>query len=288
MTAELIDGRAVAKKVRDEVKRDVERFVAEHGRAPGLDVVLVGEDPASLVYTRNKEKASVEVGMRGRLHRLQADTSEAALIALIAELNADEAVDAILVQLPLPKAIREEKVLDAVDFRKDVDGFHPINAGLLASGRGGLVPCTPRGCMRLLAETGTPLVGARAVVVGRSNIVGKPMAQLLLAQHATVTMAHSRTRDLAGLCREADVIVAAVGKAGMIQGDWVKEGATVLDVGINRTAEGKLVGDVDTAAARARAAFITPVPGGVGPMTIACLLENTLVAARARAAAKAS
>jgi methylenetetrahydrofolate dehydrogenase (NADP+) / methenyltetrahydrofolate cyclohydrolase len=288
MTAELIDGKAVAQKVRDEVKRDVERFVTEHGRPPGLDVVLVGDDPASQVYTRNKEKASVEVGMRGRLHRLGADTSEAALLALVAELNADEAVDGILVQLPLPKAIREERVLDAVDPRKDVDGFHPINAGLLASGRPLLVPCTPRGCMRLLAEAGTPLAGARAVVVGRSNIVGKPMAQLLLAQHATVTIAHSRTRDLGALCREADVLVAAVGKAKMIQGDWVKEGATVIDVGINRTAEGKLCGDVDTESARARAAKITPVPGGVGPMTIACLLENTLTAARARRKAKAA
>jgi methylenetetrahydrofolate dehydrogenase (NADP+)/methenyltetrahydrofolate cyclohydrolase len=287
MAAELIDGKAVAQKVRDEVKLDVERFVAEHGRPPGLDVVLVGADPASQVYTRNKEKASVEVGMRGRLHRLAADTSEAMLLELVEELNADEAVDGILVQLPLPKAIREEKVLDAVDPQKDVDGFHPVNAGLLASGRPLLVPCTPRGCMRLLAEARTELAGARAVVIGRSNIVGKPMAQLLLAKHATVTLAHSRTRDLGALCREADVLVAAVGKAKMIQGDWVKEGATVIDVGINRTAEGKLCGDVDTDAARARAAKITPVPGGVGPMTIACLLENTLTAARTRIRAKA-
>jgi methylenetetrahydrofolate dehydrogenase (NADP+)/methenyltetrahydrofolate cyclohydrolase len=287
MAAELIDGKAVAQKVRDEVKLDVERFVAEHGRPPGLDVVLVGADPASQVYTRNKERASVEVGMRGRLHRLAADTSEAMLLELVEELNANEAVDGILVQLPLPKAIREEKVLDAVDPQKDVDGFHPVNAGLLASGRPLLVPCTPRGCMRLLAEARTELAGARAVVIGRSNIVGKPMAQLLLAKHATVTLAHSRTRDLGALCREADVLVAAVGKAKMIQGDWVKEGATVIDVGINRTAEGKLCGDVDTDAARARAAKITPVPGGVGPMTIACLLENTLTAARTRIRAKA-
>ena len=288
MTAQLIDGKGVAQKVRDEVKREVERFVAEHGRAPGLDVVLVGDDPASAVYTRNKEKASVEVGMRGRLHRLPAETSEGAMLELIATLNADDAVDGILVQLPLPKAIREDRVLDAVDYRKDVDGFHPINAGLLSSGRGGLVPCTPRGCMRLLAEAGVSLVGARAVVVGRSNIVGKPMAQLLLGQHATVTVAHSRTRDLPAVCREADVLIAAVGKAKMIQGDWVKEGATVVDVGINRTPEGKLCGDVDTEAARERAAFVTPVPGGVGPMTIACLLENTLAAARAREALRAS
>ena len=185
-------------------------------------------------------------------------------------------------QLPLPKHLREERVLDAIDPRKDVDGLLPVNAGLLAVGRPGLVPCTPRGAMRLIAETGTPLAGARAVVVGRSILVGRPMAQLLLAQHATVTLAHSRTRDLGALCREADVLVAAVGKAGMIEGSWIKEGATVIDVGINRTADGKLVGDVDTEAAAERAAWITPVPGGVGPMTIACLLENTVVAAWAR------
>jgi methylenetetrahydrofolate dehydrogenase (NADP+)/methenyltetrahydrofolate cyclohydrolase len=282
MTARIIDGKAIAQKVRDEVKAEVARFMAAHGRPPGLDVVLVGEDAASVVYTRNKEKASNEVGMRGRLHRLPATTSEAELLALVASLVADEEVDGILVQLPLPKHIREDRILDAVDPKKDVDGFHPLSAGLLSAGRGGLVPCTPRGCMRLLAETGTPLSGARAVVVGRSNIVGKPMAQLLLAQHATVTIAHSRTKDLGALCREADVLVAAVGKAKMIQGDWVKEGTTVIDVGINRNAEGKLVGDVDFDAAKERAAWITPVPGGVGPMTIACLLENTLLAAKAR------
>ena len=284
MAARLIDGKAIAQKVRDEVKEGVARFVADHGRPPGLDVVLVGDDPASHVYTRNKEKASNEVGMRGRLHRLAATTSESDLLALVRELVADAAVDGILVQLPLPKHIRDDRVLDAVDPSKDVDGFHPLNAGLLSSGRGGLVPCTPRGSMRLLAETGTKLAGARAVVVGRSNIVGKPMAQLLLAQHATVTIAHSRTRDLGALCREADVLIAAVGKAKMIQGDWIKEGATVIDVGINRNAEGKLVGDVDFDTAKERAAWITPVPGGVGPMTIACLLENTLLAAKARVA----
>ena len=284
MTARLIDGKAIAQQVRDEVKAEVARVVAAHGRAPGLHVVLVGDDPASAVYTRNKEKASNEVGMRGHLHRLPADTSEADLLALVGALVADDTVDGILVQLPLPKHIQESRVLDAVHPSKDVDGFHPLNAGLLSAGRGGLVPCTPRGCMRLLAETATPLAGARAVVVGRSNIVGKPIAQLLLAQHATVTIAHSRTRDLGALCREADVLVAAVGKAKMIQGDWVKDGATVIDVGINRGADGKLVGDVDTEAARERAAWITPVPGGVGPMTIACLLENTLIAARARIA----
>ena len=288
MTARLIDGKAIAQRVRDEVKVEVERFVVAHGRPPGLHVVLVGDDPASAVYTRNKEKASNEVGMLGRLHRLPASTSQAELLALVAQLVEDDAVDGILIQLPLPKHIDDARVLDAVHPSKDVDGFHPINAGLLATGRAGLVPCTPRGCMRLLAEAGTPLAGARAVVVGRSNIVGKPIAQLLLAQHATVTIAHSRTRDLGALCREADILVAAVGKAKMIQGDWVKDGATVIDVGINRNAEGKLVGDVDTEAARERAAWITPVPGGVGPMTIACLLENTVIAARARLRARGS
>jgi methylenetetrahydrofolate dehydrogenase (NADP+)/methenyltetrahydrofolate cyclohydrolase len=284
MKARIIDGKAIAQKVRDEVKAEVARFAAEHGRSPGLDVVLVGDDPASAVYTRNKEKAAVEVGLRGRLHRLPGGTSEAELLALVASLSGDDAVDGILVQLPLPKHLREERVLDAVDPRKDVDGLLPLNAGLLATGRPGLVPCTPRGCMRLLAESGTVLQGARAVVVGRSILVGKPVAQLLLAEHATVTMAHSRTKDLAALCREADVLVAAVGKARMIEGSWIKEGATVIDVGINRTADGKLVGDVDFEAAAERAGAITPVPGGVGPMTIACLLENTVIAARARIA----
>jgi methylenetetrahydrofolate dehydrogenase (NADP+)/methenyltetrahydrofolate cyclohydrolase len=282
MTAQILDGKAIAQKVRDEVRQGVASFVAAHGRPPGLDVILVGENPASVIYTRNKEKASNEVGMRGRLHRLPAETSEGDLLRRIGELNADPAVDGILIQLPLPKQIREDRVLDAVDPAKDVDGFHPVNAGLLATGRPGLVPCTPRGCMRLLAEAGADLTGARAVVVGRSNIVGKPMAQLLLGAHATVTIAHSRTRDLAGLCREADVLVAAVGKARLIQGSWVKDGAIVIDVGTNRTEEGKLVGDVDFEAAKERAAWITPVPGGVGPMTIAFLLDNTLRAARAR------
>lgn len=282
MTAQILDGKAIAQKVRDEVREGVARFTAAHGRPPGLDVLLVGEDPASVIYTRNKEKASNEVGMRGRLHRLPADTSEDELLRRLAELNADPTVDGILVQLPLPKQIREHRVLDAVDPAKDVDGFHPVNAGLLSSGRPGLVPCTPKGSMRLLAEAGAELVGARAVVVGRSNIVGKPMAQLLLAAHATVTIAHSRTRDLAAVCREADVLVAAVGKARLIQGDWIKDGAIVIDVGMNRTADGKLAGDVDFEAAKERASWITPVPGGVGPMTIATLLENTLRAARAR------
>ena len=286
MSAQLLDGKKLAEVVRGEVRAGVDAFRARHGRAPGLDVVLVGEDPASQVYTRNKEKMSNEVGMRGRLHALPATTREADLLALLERLNADEAVDGILVQLPLPKQIREQRVLDLVSASKDVDGFHPINVGLLSSGRPGLVPCTPTGCMRILASTKTDLTGARAVVVGRSNIVGKPMAQLLLAQHATVTIAHSRTRDLAAVCREADVLVAAVGKPEMIRGAWIKPGAIVIDVGINRVAlpDGKtrLVGDVAFDEAKDVAGAITPVPGGVGPMTIACLLQNTLDAATRR------
>ncbi|NUP10346.1 MAG: bifunctional methylenetetrahydrofolate dehydrogenase/methenyltetrahydrofolate cyclohydrolase FolD [Polyangiaceae bacterium] len=276
MTARIIDGKAIAKKVRDEVAERVRGLVSAHGRAPGLDVVLVGEDAASVVYTRNKEKAAIEVGVRGRLHRLPAETTEAELLSVIRKLNEDPTVDGILVQLPLPKHIREQSVLDAIDPDKDVDGFHPHNAGLLLSGRPHLVPCTPVGCMRLLREAGVELSGARAVVVGRSNIVGKPMAQLLLAANATVTIAHSKTRDLPGLCREADVLIAAIGRAKMIGADFVKPGAAVIDVGINRGEDGKLCGDVDYEPAKEKASAITPVPGGVGPMTIACLLENTL------------
>jgi methylenetetrahydrofolate dehydrogenase (NADP+)/methenyltetrahydrofolate cyclohydrolase len=247
------------------------------------------------VYTRNKQRASTEVGIRGKLHTLPAATTETELLSLLDRLNEDETVDGILVQLPLPKQIKEQKVLDAIRADKDVDGFHPINVGLLASGRPGLVPCTPRGCMKLIAHAGVKLEGTRAVVVGRSNIVGKPMAQLLLGGNATVTMAHSRTADLAERCREADVLVVAVGKAEMIRGDWVKPGATVIDVGMNRvvvptepneTQRSKLVGDVAYAEASERAGAITPVPGGVGPMTIACLLENTLIAAKKRLGAK--
>jgi len=282
MSARILDGKAIAQKVRDEVKEGVAAFVAQHGRPPGLDVVLVGEDPASVVYTRNKEKASNEVGMRGRLHRLAANATQDEVLARIRDLAADPSVDGILVQLPLPRGLDEQRILDAVPADKDVDGFLPSSAGLLATGRRGLVPCTPRGVMRLLAEAGAKLEGARAVVVGRSNIVGKPMAQLLLAANATVTIAHSRTRDLAALCREADILVAAVGRARLVRADWVKEGAIVIDVGTNRGDDGKLVGDVDFDGAKERASWITPVPGGVGPMTIACLLENTLLAAAAR------
>jgi methylenetetrahydrofolate dehydrogenase (NADP+)/methenyltetrahydrofolate cyclohydrolase len=287
MTARILDGKALAETVRAEVRAGVDAFRAKHGRVPGLDVVLVGEDPASVVYTRSKEKASNEVGIRGRLHKLPAETTEAELLRLLEQLNADETIDGILVQLPLPKQIDEQKVLDLIRPDKDVDGFHPINVGLLGSGRPGLVPCTPVGSMRLIALAGVDLKGARAVVVGRSNIVGKPMAQLLLAQHATVTMAHSRTKDLASVCREADVLVVAVGKAELVRGDWIKPGAVVIDVGMNRIPTGepgktRLVGDVAFEEAKERASAITPVPGGVGPMTIACLLQNTLTAARRR------
>ena len=277
-----LDGKAIAAVVRAEVARGVAEFQKLHGRAPGLQVVLAGDDQASAVYVRNKEKAANEVGIAGAVHRLPASTTEGDLLALVHRLNADPGVDGILVQLPLPSGVREAPILCAVDPAKDVDGFHPVNVGALWSGGQGLVPCTPRGCMRLLREAKVELKGARALVVGRSNIVGKPMAALLLAEHATVTLAHSRTRDLAERCREADVLVAAIGRAKLVKGDWIKPGAAVIDVGMNRDENGKLCGDVDFAAAEAVAGAITPVPGGVGPMTIAMLLENTLVAARAR------
>jgi methylenetetrahydrofolate dehydrogenase (NADP+)/methenyltetrahydrofolate cyclohydrolase len=247
-----------------------------------LHVVLAGDDPASAVYVRNKEKAAAEAGFAGDVHRLPASVGEAALLELVAELNRREDVDGILVQLPLPAGVASGKVLAAIDPAKDVDGFHAANVGALWSGQPGLVPCTPRGCMRLLHEGGVKIDGARAVVVGRSNIVGKPTAALLIAENATVTVAHSRTKDLPGLCREADILVAAVGRARMIRGDWVKRGAAVIDVGMNRDEEGKLCGDVDFASASEVAGVITKVPGGVGLMTVAMLLDNTLVAARQR------
>jgi methylenetetrahydrofolate dehydrogenase (NADP+)/methenyltetrahydrofolate cyclohydrolase len=284
--ATVLDGKKIAEGVRAEVKAGVQEFVKLHGRAPGLDVVLVGENPASQVYTRNKEKMAKEVGMKGLLHELTSETTEAQLLTLIDALNRDLTVDGILIQLPLPKHINPEHVLDAIDPAKDVDGFHPVNAGLLSSGRGTLTPCTPRGCMKLIDAAGTKLEGARAVVVGRSNIVGKPVAQLLLQKNATVTIAHSKTKDLPAVCKEADVLIAAIGKPEMITADYVKPGATVIDVGINRIdVEGgktKLVGDVKFADVEKIAGAITPVPGGVGPLTIACLLENTLNAARLR------
>jgi methylenetetrahydrofolate dehydrogenase (NADP+)/methenyltetrahydrofolate cyclohydrolase len=288
MAATILDGKKLAESVRAEVAKSVKTFAEKHGRPPGLEVVLVGEDPASQVYTRNKEKAAVEVGIRGKLHTLPATTTEDELLALLDRLNRDDTVDGILVQLPLPKHIREQKVLDAVRSDKDVDGFHPMNAGLLASGRPALVPCTPRGSMKLIELAGVDLGGKRAVVIGRSNIVGKPIAQLLLQANATVTIAHSKTKDLPAVCREADVLVAAVGRAEMVKRDWVKPGAVVIDVGINRIArpddpsKTKLVGDVAYAECAEVAGAITPVPGGVGPMTIACLLENTVIAAGLR------
>lgn len=280
--ANLIDGKAISKLVRDEVARGVEAFKAQYSRVPGLHVVLVGEDPASTVYVRNKEKAAAEVGMAGKVHRLAASTSEDALLGLLRELNQSGEVDGILVQFPVPAGIRQRKVIDATAPSKDVDGLHPESIGALWAGNPGLVPCTPRGCMRLIAETGAKLDGARAVVIGRSNLVGKPIAGLLLAANATVTLAHSKTQDLPAVCREADILVAAVGRTKMVQGSWIKPGAVVIDVGMNRDEHGKLCGDVDFASAEPIASAITPVPGGVGPMTIAMLLENTLNAARAR------
>ncbi|WP_226628103.1 bifunctional methylenetetrahydrofolate dehydrogenase/methenyltetrahydrofolate cyclohydrolase FolD [Alloyangia pacifica] len=285
MSATIIDGKAFAAKVREQVATHVARLKDEHGITPGLAVVLVGEDPASEVYVRNKGKQTLEVGMNSFEHKLPADTSEADLLALIDQLNADPAVHGILVQLPLPGHLNSDLVINAIDPAKDVDGFHISNVGLLGTGQKCMVPCTPLGCLMMLREQHGKLSGLNAVVVGRSNIVGKPMAQLLLGDSCTVTIAHSRTKDLAEVCRRADILVAAVGRPEMIPGDWVKPGATVIDVGINRIpapekGEGKhrLVGDVEFASAAEVAGAITPVPGGVGPMTIACLLANTVTA----------
>ncbi|MDT8333722.1 bifunctional methylenetetrahydrofolate dehydrogenase/methenyltetrahydrofolate cyclohydrolase FolD [Roseomonas gilardii] len=278
MTATILDGKALAARRRAAL---AER-VAGLGFRPGLRVVRVGDDPASGVYVRNKDRAAKEAGFDSATLQLPEATTEAELLALVRRLNDDPAVDGILVQLPLPAHIRTDAVLDAVDPGKDVDGFHPVNQGALALGRPGLVPCTPRGVMLLLEEAKVSLSGARAVVVGRSTIVGKPVAALLLAANATVTVAHSRTRDLASECRRAEIIVAAVGRAQLVRGDWVANGATVIDVGINRGADGKLVGDVAFGEVVGHAGAVTPVPGGVGPMTITCLLENTLQAALGR------
>ena len=283
-TDKIIDGKAFAAGLRARVATETEKLKADHGIVPGLAAVLVGEDPASQVYVRNKNKQTVEAGMNSLGETLPAETSEADLLATIDRLNTDPAVHGILVQLPLPDQIDPNSVIDVIDPAKDVDGFHLRNVGLLATGRGGMVPCTPLGCRMLLEDRLGDLTGLNAVIVGRSNIVGKPMAQLLLDANCTVTVTHSHTANLAGVCREADILVAAVGRPQMIKGDWIKPGATVIDVGINRVPakeEGKmrLVGDVDFDAAAAHASAITPVPGGVGPMTIACLLRNTLVAA---------
>src|SRR3954471_9306504 len=279
MAARVIDGKAVAARLRAQVAEGVEAFAAEHGRPPGLATVLIGDDPGSAVYVGGKQKATKEVGMAGFDHRLPADAPREEVVALIDRLNRDDAVSGIIVQLPLPDHLDGVELTGLVDPGKDVDGLTPISAGLLALGRPGLRPATPTGVMELLAEVDTELEGAEAVVIGRSNLFGKPMAQLLLAANATVTVSHSRTRDLPAVTRRADVLVAAVGRPEMVRGDWVKPGAVVIDVGQNRTDDG-LFGDVayDEAAEVARA--ITPVPGGVGPMTIACLLHNTLLAAR--------
>lgn len=288
MSAEVIDGKAFAATLRERIAAHVPDFVAATGRKPGLAVVLVGNDPASQVYVGSKGKATIAAGMESFEHRLPDTVTEDELIATVAELNNDDSVDGILVQLPLPDHIDDKKVIATIDPAKDVDGFHVVNAGRMAVGEEALVPCTPLGCLMLLKDTLGDLTGCDAVVVGRSNIVGKPMAQLLLKENCTVTLAHSRTRDLPDVVRRADIVVAAVGRAQMVKGDWLKPGAVVIDVGINRLPpteegkKGKLVGDVafaETDHVRA----ITPVPGGVGPMTIAVLLRNTLVAARARA-----
>jgi methylenetetrahydrofolate dehydrogenase (NADP+)/methenyltetrahydrofolate cyclohydrolase len=285
MTAQLIDGKAFAAQVRGQVSEHVARLKQDHGIVPGLAVVLVGEDPASQVYVRSKGKQTVEVGMTSFEHKLDASVSEEELIAVIDQLNADPAVHGILVQLPLPKHLNEDLVIGRIDPAKDVDGFHISNVGLLGTGQKSMVPCTPLGCLMMLRDHFGSLSGCEAVVIGRSNIVGKPMAQLLLGDSCTVTIAHSRTRDLPEVVRRADIVVAAVGRPEMVPGDWIKPGAVVIDVGINRIAapekgagKMKLVGDVDFSSCAEVAGAITPVPGGVGPMTIACLLANTLTA----------
>ena len=279
MSAQILDGKVISARVKEEVKAGALAFEKAHGRKPGLDVVLVGEDPASQVYVASKERTSVEIGMRGQVHRLPADVPQAELIAKVEALNVQADVDGILVQLPLPRGLDAEQVVHTIDPAKDVDGLHPINAGLLASGGRGLRPCTPSGCMRMLAETGVELSGKRAIVVGRSNLVGKPIAFMLLEKNCTVTLAHSRTKDLDQRVGEADIVIAAVGVPELIKGSWIREGAIVIDVGINRIAPKKLVGDVEFATAKERASWITPVPGGVGLMTVAMLMQNTLIAA---------
>jgi methylenetetrahydrofolate dehydrogenase (NADP+)/methenyltetrahydrofolate cyclohydrolase len=282
VSATVIDGKAAAARVRERVAGGVAAFRARHGRPPGLVGIQVGDDPASEIYQRNKQKQAEDVGMAARRLKLPGETTQGELDALIDELNADPAVDGMLVQLPVPGQIAEPLIAARIHPDKDVDGFSPVNVGRLVRGEPGLVPCTPSGVMWLIREAGVALEGARAVVVGRSLIVGKPMALLLLAENATVTVAHSRTRDLAAVCREADVLVVAVGRAEMVRGDWVKPGACVIDVGMNRRDDGRLCGDVHYAEAAEVAGSITPVPGGVGPMTIAYLLANTLLAAERR------
>ena len=282
--AKIIDGKKLADKICNDVSEQGDIIQKNHGIQPGLAVVLVGEDPASQIYIKNKGKRTIEVGFRSFEHKLDKKTSEKELLALVTKLNNDKTVNGIIVQLPLPEQIDAQKILDAINPEKDVDGFHAVNSGKLWSGLEGMVPCTPLGCLIMLKETLKDLTGMNVVVVGRSNIVGKPIAGLLLKEHCTVTIAHSRTKDLPEVCRGADILVAAVGRAEMIKGSWIKPGCTVIDVGINRVekedGKTKLVGDVDFEDAKKNAKFITPVPGGVGPMTIACLLVNTLTATR--------
>ncbi|NQY59762.1 bifunctional methylenetetrahydrofolate dehydrogenase/methenyltetrahydrofolate cyclohydrolase FolD [Cognatishimia sp.] len=281
MAAQIIDGKAFAATVREKVAGHVARLKEENGITPGLAVVLVGEDPASQVYVRSKGKQTVEAGMNSYEHKMDADTSEEDLLAVVNQLNNDPNVHGILVQLPLPAHLNEDLIINSIDPAKDVDGFHISNVGLLGTGQKSMVPCTPLGCLMMLRDHHGSLSGMDAVVIGRSNIVGKPMAQLLLGDSCTVTIAHSRTKDLPDVVRRADIVVAAVGRPEMVPGDWIKEGATVIDVGINRIerdGKNKLVGDVDYASCAERAGAITPVPGGVGPMTIACLLANTVTA----------
>jgi methylenetetrahydrofolate dehydrogenase (NADP+)/methenyltetrahydrofolate cyclohydrolase len=290
MSAQIIDGKAIAAELRGRIAGEVARLKAAHALTPGIAVVLVGNNPASEVYVRSKSKAVADAGMRAIDRKLPETTGEAELLAVVAELNKDPAVHGILVQLPLPPQIDSHRIISAIDPAKDVDGFHPLNVGRLASGLPALVPCTPLGCVMLAKTTRASLAGLDAVVIGRSNIVGKPVAQLLLAENATVTVAHSKTRDLPAVCRRADVLVAAIGRPEMVRGDWIKPGAVVIDVGINRVAgqegqqagKSRIVGDVAFAEAAAVAGAITPVPGGVGPMTIACLLLNTVRAACAQ------
>lgn len=277
--AKIIDGKLISAQIREEIAESVKKFNAETGKLPGLAVIIVGEDPASQVYVRNKKKACEQVGFYSRVYEMPGDTTQAELNALVEELNSDEAIHGILVQLPLPKHLNEEEVLLKIDPKKDVDAFHPYNVGRITIGNPKFLPCTPAGVMQLLYRSGIEISGKECVVVGRSNIVGKPMALLLLAANGTVTVCHSRTRDLKEVCRRADILVAAIGKADFFTADMVKEGAVVIDVGMNRRADGKLTGDVDFESVEPVASYITPVPGGVGPMTITMLLQNTLTAA---------
>ncbi|MEN8179089.1 MAG: bifunctional methylenetetrahydrofolate dehydrogenase/methenyltetrahydrofolate cyclohydrolase FolD [Pseudomonadota bacterium] len=279
MSAQILDGKAIAAELKQDIKSQVEARTAEGFRQPGLAVVLVGENPASQIYVRNKRRSCEEVGFYSEMHDLSGDTSQEELLALVDKLNADDAIDGILVQLPLPEQVDEEAVIERILPTKDVDGFHPYNVGRLCLRMPILRPCTPKGVMTMLERTGQKLEGLDAVIIGQSNIVGRPMALELLAARCTITVCHSRTKDLAEKARSADILVAGVGRPEFVPGDWIKEGAIVIDVGINRTDEGKLVGDVEFTGARQKASWITPVPGGVGPMTIATLLENTLQAA---------